>query len=377
MIWESLIPDLINIIYLSSFIICMFGLYYLLYKWKWIVERHQLILLIFFFSAALSQLLSTFFRFNYFELYVYSYPLGVLAILSLFPLFYLYIKHIVSDNEKISYWYYLSLPLVMFVVAGGLHIFYFNLDDTLLWAQQTSLGQSKFSGDLYWIDILDNILRKIFVIQAIVYFIYTNRAIIRLRKKIENEFSDIESSGLYWFNTLRVYFIGALIAGILYYVLGRSQTQSLILLPMISHLLIALFFFNLLMFSEDQNLLYPKYKELIKRKINTDEVLEILNTLIDKKIFLNNKLSLQQLSLLIGTNKTYLSQVINREYHKNFNDFINELRIEHAIDLIQKGKINLSGIYDLAGFNSSATFYRAFKKYKGVSPTDYILTLDN
>lgn len=377
MIWESLIPDLINLIYLSSFIICVFGLYYLLYKWRWIVESHQLILLIFFLSAALTQLLSTFFRFNYIEPYVYLYPIGVLAILSLFPLFYLYIKYIVTDNEKITYWKYLTFPFALFLVTSYLHLFYFNLDDILLWAQQTSSGHLEFSGDLYWIDILDNVLRKIFVIQAIVYFIYTNRDIIRLRKKIENEFSDVESSGLYWFNTLRVYFIGALIAGILYYILGRSQTQSLVLLPVISHLLIALFFFNLLMFSEDQNLLYPKYRELIKRKINTDEVLEVLNILIEKKIFLNNNLSLQQLSLLIGTNKTYLSQVINREFNKNFNDFINELRIEHAVDLIQKENINLSGIYDLSGFNSSATFYRAFKKYKGVSPTDYMLTQED
>jgi len=59
----------------------------------------------------------------------------------------------------------------------------------------------------------------------------------------------------------------------------------------------------------------------------------------------------------------------------NFFDFINRYRIEEfKIQSILKANNHLSimGIAYNCGFNSKASFYRAFKKFEGISPTDYI-----
>jgi AraC-like DNA-binding protein len=61
--------------------------------------------------------------------------------------------------------------------------------------------------------------------------------------------------------------------------------------------------------------------------------------------------------------------------HKNFNDYINELRIEEFIKLFKSDKGRQFTMLSIAldsGFNSKATFNRAFKKIKGCSPKEYL-----
>ncbi len=72
-----------------------------------------------------------------------------------------------------------------------------------------------------------------------------------------------------------------------------------------------------------------------------------------------------------------LSRAINRTTHDNFNQYINRYRIQYAIQLME-GKnhhdIHIDEIYELAGFKCRASFYRAFKHQKVVSPFEYQIT---
>ena len=56
------------------------------------------------------------------------------------------------------------------------------------------------------------------------------------------------------------------------------------------------------------------------------------------------------------------------------NVFISEMRIEHAIALIENDtnkKYTLEAIGNMSGFHSRTTFYVSFKKHTGVSPLEY------
>ncbi|WP_425289983.1 helix-turn-helix domain-containing protein, partial [Shewanella algae] len=74
----------------------------------------------------------------------------------------------------------------------------------------------------------------------------------------------------------------------------------------------------------------------------------------------------------MGTNSSVLSKIINRAFQMNFNDFINRYRVEEVKKQLQNPKnaslTIMSLAYD-AGFNSKATFNRAFKKHTGENPS--------
>ena len=70
-----------------------------------------------------------------------------------------------------------------------------------------------------------------------------------------------------------------------------------------------------------------------------------------------------------------LSEAINKGFLLKFNDFINSYRVEAFKTKLAEGlqdQLSLLGIAFECGFNSKATFNRAFKKFTNVSPTQYL-----
>lgn len=111
----------------------------------------------------------------------------------------------------------------------------------------------------------------------------------------------------------------------------------------------------------------------------SDEVLQ-WKTEIDKiistaELYKNPELTLLQLANNLGTNPTVISKAVNQGFGINFNDLINRYRIEAVKESFGKGahrSITILGIAYDCGFNSKATFNRAFKKHTGLSPKDYL-----
>ncbi|MDH6312833.1 AraC-like DNA-binding protein/uncharacterized integral membrane protein [Parabacteroides sp. PFB2-10] len=94
--------------------------------------------------------------------------------------------------------------------------------------------------------------------------------------------------------------------------------------------------------------------------------------------YLDPELSLGDVAQALHTNKTYLSQLINGEFQMNFYTFVNQYRIQHAIDLIrsqQEGKPVTAQLITDSGFKSRSVFYKQFRESTGYSPSDYIKQL--
>ncbi|MEM1155611.1 MAG: helix-turn-helix domain-containing protein [Pseudomonadota bacterium] len=122
----------------------------------------------------------------------------------------------------------------------------------------------------------------------------------------------------------------------------------------------------------------PGRARYAKSGLSPDAQQVVLNSLIavmeQDKAFLDPELSLPELAGRLGCSINHLSQAINDGHGVSFFDYINRYRIQEATDiLVQPDRFNPS-VLDVAlavGFNSTSTFYAAFKKATGKTPAQY------
>ena len=113
----------------------------------------------------------------------------------------------------------------------------------------------------------------------------------------------------------------------------------------------------------------PSLSSELKQKGNW-----LKNTVKQNHYYHDPELSLNSLAEKLGIHSHELSRIINIALGKNFNDFINEYRVRDVAAKMQDpayDRITLLGMAYDAGFNSKATFIRAFKQLTGKNPAEY------
>lgn len=90
-----------------------------------------------------------------------------------------------------------------------------------------------------------------------------------------------------------------------------------------------------------------------------------------EKLYLNKDLNLKSLAKILGTNHSYLSSCINTCSNKNYNQWINDFRVDYLLEQIHSGK-KLSDLANEAGFSSTDAFYRNFKRKTNLTPSEYL-----
>ncbi|MGN1263567.1 MAG: helix-turn-helix domain-containing protein, partial [Prevotella sp.] len=91
---------------------------------------------------------------------------------------------------------------------------------------------------------------------------------------------------------------------------------------------------------------------------------------IDSEGYCKPGLTLKDLSTLLCTNRTYLSEYIHTVYHVSFRDWIADLRIEHSKQLMrQKPQMKIFEISEACGFLSLSHFTRTFNEKEGCLPS--------
>jgi len=121
-------------------------------------------------------------------------------------------------------------------------------------------------------------------------------------------------------------------------------------------------------------------KEVTKNLIIPAETEQALLSKLKKfeasKKFTNREMSLATLSAQFETNTKYLSEIINRHRHDNFNTYINKLRIAYIIEKMKTDaaylNYKISYLAEESGFASHSSFATIFKSITGIAPTTFI-----
>jgi len=118
-----------------------------------------------------------------------------------------------------------------------------------------------------------------------------------------------------------------------------------------------------------------KYKTIpIDPERIEDIIAKLLRLMDEERLFLDPDLTLNKLSLRLRVHYNHLSRIINERFGLSYNDFINKYRIEEARKKLTAPEEKESTVLDIAystGFYSKSVFNAAFKKFTGMTPTEY------
>ncbi len=93
-------------------------------------------------------------------------------------------------------------------------------------------------------------------------------------------------------------------------------------------------------------------------------------------ILQDSELTLEKFSKKMHKPANTVSKCINSSFDQNFRDLINSRRITYSKKILKDSpNLTIEAIAFDVGFNSRATFYRAFKKCTGITPTQYLESL--
>ncbi|SHI49063.1 AraC-type DNA-binding protein [Arenibacter nanhaiticus] len=226
-----------------------------------------------------------------------------------------------------------------------------------------------------------------FIIQnAYLKFIHSTLYLIMLFRLYKEHRNSLNFSNKKWF-VLAISFLAAIILIVLSRALFAEIPSFNYISKYIGAILLSLFIgvCAIMLFIQPEILtkteaLKPKPKVKYKNSGLTEDMIEtlreqLLKLIENEKVYLDNTITLEKLAKSLNTDRYSLSQVINQEFGKNFYEFINDFRVQEAINIIEKNDYQIDLITDLiyeSGFNNKVSFYKAFKKRKGMTPSQYI-----
>lgn len=235
--------------------------------------------------------------------------------------------------------------------------------------------------------VFQKILLIAVFLSGIVYVIWSSLLLRKHKKRIRNQFSNIEEINLKWLQFL-TYGLG-----VVWSLVIVTQNDTLIYMG-VSVFVILVGFFGIQqknIFSTKE--IGPKIKEKeveqeqVKEKYISSglseekeaEYYENLNNLVtQEKIYTQSELSLSDLASRLEIHPNYLSQIINKKESKTFYDYINAYRVEEFKRLIaisENQQFTLMAVAYDCGFNSKSSFNRYFKKITGQTPSQYVKAL--
>lgn len=300
------------------------------------------------------------------------------------PLIYFYVKSVTTSNfvfKKKNWWHFVP-AFLMISFRLGIYVY----DSLQPGFNDTQNGILKLSVDE---PIVSPIYMFLSFAQMLLYLAFTFQLFYNYRKKIKQYFSNTYKLELNWilsfliaFSALFLYSSLQSVIGSLVVDLNYEQRWWLNIFMALVVLFVGIkgYFtdttkLNKLSFSFSPN---PESIPQIKEndtKVSEEEILKVSNYMNTEKPYLNPDLNLSDLANLLQMNRAQLSQIINAGFHKNFNDFINEYRVntfKEKLNLGEHQQLSLLGIAYDCGFNSKATFNRVFKKLNHISPTEFL-----
>ncbi len=315
-------------------------------------------------------------RYDYPHLLGFSMPFPLLHCVLMF----FYVSHVTNQVHPKR-----SISLLHFIPALSAYVY---LIPFFLLSTTEKIEIFKLEGGENY-GLFAQILQVSISLSGIIYVVWCSFLLIKHKKNIRSQFSDIEEISLSW---LQFLVVGM---GLVWFLVIVTQNDNIIAHSVAVFVILIGFFgvqqksiFNNtqevhqkpLINEVDQETTEPlptreKYRNSGLTKDLAEEHFQRLNDLMNEGQFYKNaNLSLGELASELELHPNYLSQIINNNGGQSFYDYVNTFRVNEFKKLLAKPENQKYTLMTLAfecGFNSKSSFNRYFKKITGKTPSQY------
>ena len=282
--------------------------------------------------------------------------LWMLCSLSVYPLYYIYIKQLTSSESSVagSLWY--MIPALMVAVCN--------------WMGFIELSQWAHKG--------------VFMVQVIMICWLGVRRLNRFDHQLKEVYADTEDTTTEPLRTLLICFVMTSVISSGFNAIGRQYFATSVWLLAIPSILFSTMLFAVsyvgysrkyiaLQLHEDMEDEDAEQKQNDETEPATaDKFGPILKRMMEEQqLYLQPDIKINELAQQVGTCRTYLSNYLNQELGVSFSDYINRQRIEYAKALMaQSPNLTLAEVAVASGFASVTSFVRNYKKFVGKAPRE-------
>lgn len=313
---------------------------------------------------------------------VWYEPFYQLFSLLVYPLFYIYFRLLMLDLrfEWKKHVYFLIVPFILFAIYL-MAAYSLPKSELLYWIYNK--GMQSDNQTIQLLNVLRKIICLVFVLQVVLSIIGNLTMIRNFRLKAIQFYSD------YWeIRSVRVVMLNILmvicsVSSIVLSVLGRTFFSNELVGLTLASFIFSISLFIIGWIGIQQKVINPNLVENLNSEFTPmdgemlDAGKQVLAEKINKlfvvdKVYLNNKLNIQDVAQFVGTNRTYISTIINNRYGINFCTFVNNHRLQELDRLLtEQPEMTNQSLAESCGFGSVDSLKRAVNQKTGLSVSAY------
>lgn len=318
-----------------------------------------------------------------YDLYSYIECIYIFSMLSVYPMYFIYLSLLATEKLNLKRQLIHFIPALFFGVLALITTLLLTPEERIIYVKEI-LIENNLKGLI--ISTLTGIKGLIFFLSRgallfqIGFYVFKGiRLANKHNERIANYYSNTEGKTLNWVRQISIVFVVVSIASITFVFIGRSYFTQHEVSLVIPSAIFSILLFTLGFKGNQQvqvNFEFGEEEFLIDLNIdkngqNNKMKRELIQLFDIDKIYKNPDLRITSVSGLLKTNRTYISKLINEEFHMNFNEFVNKYRIEEAkkwMEDTDRDSYTLEYIAEKSGFGSVNSFTRVFKTIVGSPP---------
>ena len=378
---------IVSVFFFLPFSVCLFWLVLFFADWRKADQAKRFLTFFLLVCAVLYFCHAVYFNRNayFFSLIESLYSFCTLAV---YPLYFLYICKLTDEKPLSVYRYWVLLPALLVSLLSV--VFYSMMSESerisfaerYFYCQATPVLPLSFAetGQLY----RTRIMKVLFIVQLIPVCYFGLKKLIRFNRQIHNFYADTDEKTLAPTRVLLVLFILFALLSAAANQIGRdffARTPWLVAIPSV---LFSSMIFAISYIGYKQRFTAVDFRQATEAAGQEDVnhadsskemLMERIRVLMEEEMLFRKKdLRISDVAKGAGSNRTYVSNYMNRELKLSFSDYINTYRVRYAQSLmtLPGNSLSLFEIGDCSGFANEVSFYRNFKKIVGTTPSDWL-----